>query len=129
MASRGAVIVPEIEALALVPGRGFLFWPPQLATSFMVRRMDRTDNKQLADNAVQTLERARNLHSTAALRDLNTLREKIGNGAGVENERAAAWLAISALCNTLLESPQAPDVEACWQRAIDQTAAWLATLI
>jgi hypothetical protein len=24
-------IVPEIEALALVPGQGFLFWPPQLA--------------------------------------------------------------------------------------------------
>ena len=28
-------IVPEIEALALVSGRGFLFWPPQLTASFI----------------------------------------------------------------------------------------------
>jgi hypothetical protein len=33
LASSG--IVPEIEALALVPGQGFLFWPPRLAASFI----------------------------------------------------------------------------------------------
>lgn len=81
-------------------------------------------NKQLANDALYTLQRARFLHPTPALRDLSILRDKIGKGADVESERAGAWLAISALCKTLLETPQGADLEARWQRAIDQTTAW-----
>jgi len=84
-------------------------------------------NKQFADSAVQTLQRARYLHTTAALRDLKTLSEKIGRGTDVESERAAAWLAVSVLYHTLLETPDGPEVEARWQRAIDQMRAWRST--
>jgi len=81
--------------------------------------------KQLAGYAAQVLQRARYLRGDVALRDVCELRDYLGSGANVENERAAAWVAIGALCKTLNEAPRGPEVPARWQRAIDKTAAWL----
>jgi hypothetical protein len=77
---------------------------------------------------VQTLARARYFHRDAALQEINTLRERIGSGQDVERERAAAWLAISALYKSLHETPNSPVRDELWQRAIDETAAWHASL-
>jgi hypothetical protein len=85
-------------------------------------------DEQFADAAVQTLVQARYLHSMAALRALDILKEDIGSGPDVENERAAAWMAISALSKTLLETPNSPEIQTRWQIAIDRTKAWCAAL-
>ncbi|HEY1474263.1 MAG TPA: hypothetical protein VGF53_09285 [Pseudolabrys sp.] len=85
-------------------------------------------DKQFADAAVRTRERARYLHSTRALRTINILKEDIGSGPDVENERAAACMAISAFSKTLLETPNSPEIQTRWQIAIDRTKAWYAAL-
>jgi hypothetical protein len=81
--------------------------------------------KQLADHAAQTLQRAQYLRADVALRDVKELRDYVGSGSNVENERAAAWIAISALCKVLQETPRGPEVKVAWERAIGKTQAWL----
>ena len=46
----------------------------------------------------------------------------------MERERAEAWLAICVLYETLSDKTRHPDTEARWQKAVDKTAAWVATL-
>jgi len=83
---------------------------------------------RLADRVLLTLERAKYLHPQASLRELMPLRDEVGSGQGVENERAEAWLAIAAILKTLSEAPGHRDMPNLWQKATDKTAAWLAAL-
>jgi hypothetical protein len=85
-------------------------------------------DKQLADRACQELTRARYTHQKAALGEVGLLREQIGSGDGVERERAEAWLAICTLYDGLSGKSRLSDLDARWQKAIDKTAAWLASI-
>jgi hypothetical protein len=84
--------------------------------------------KRLADHVLQTLTTARYISTSAAIQELGPLREMVGSGQDVERERAEAWLAICVLYETLSEKARNPDIDARWQKAIDKTAAWVATL-
>jgi hypothetical protein len=84
--------------------------------------------KRLADRVLQVLERAKYLHSGAAARQIDPLRDEVGAGDRVENERAEAWVAICALYKILSETPGHRDVSEHWQKATEKTAAWLATI-
>jgi hypothetical protein len=90
-------------------------------------RVTRTD-KQLAEHSVLTLDRSRFVHRSTALRDLLVLRNEVGSGPNVENERAAAWVAIGHLCKALREAPVSDELDAHWQNAIEQTKAWQTAL-
>ena len=84
-------------------------------------------DKQLADRILQILKTARYTHRHAAMREIDPLREFVGTGDHVERERADAWLAICVLYDALRD-PRIRDLDAHWQKAVDKTDAWLATL-
>lgn len=84
--------------------------------------------KRMADRILQTLSRARYLDRTTALRTIAPMRDETGYGGAVEHERGQAWLAICALYKALSELPASADIQEPWQKAIDKTEAWLATL-
>ena len=81
-----------------------------------------------ADRVLQVLERAKYLDRASAIQELEPLRYEVGGGKNVERERAEAWLAISALHKTLTDTSDHRDLSAHWQRAIDKTNLWLASL-
>ena len=84
--------------------------------------------KQMADHILQTLATARYTSTSAAIQEIGPLREWVGSGQDVERERAEAWLAICVLYEALSDRTRDPGLEARWQKAIDKTTAWVASL-
>lgn len=89
--------------------------------------MSETD-KQMADRVLQTLTTARYLHAGAAVGEIEPLREQVGSGGSVERERAEAWLAICSLHDALRTASRGTDLDSRWNKAIETTTAWSASI-
>jgi hypothetical protein len=89
--------------------------------------MSETD-KQLADRVLQTLTTAKYLHAGAAVAQVEPLRDQVGSGGTVERERADAWLAICGLYDVLRTAGRGTALDSRWDKAIEKTAAWNASI-
>jgi hypothetical protein len=84
--------------------------------------------KQIAEHILQKLKIAQYTGVQAAMPDVEMARAHLGSGEGVEQERAEAWLAVSALHQALSKSQRNQGLEAHWEKAIDKLLAWIASL-
>jgi hypothetical protein len=89
--------------------------------------MSQTD-KQVADRVLQILTTARYLHASAAVLQIDPLREQVGSGGSVERERADAWLAICALYDALRTAGRGTVLDPRWDKAIEKTTVWSASI-
>jgi hypothetical protein len=85
--------------------------------------MAETD-QQLADRVLQTLTRVRYILPDAAIGEVAAMRDHVGQGGNVENERAEAWLAICGLYDALIDKGRRKELDGRFIRAIEKTEAW-----
>jgi hypothetical protein len=85
-------------------------------------------DKEIAERALKLLKSLNTAARDEALRELDSIRPKLGNTRVDEHARADSWLAVCALSEALKpDGDRTSDISTLHRLAIEKTESWLAT--